>query len=124
MNHETQGTEAIRAMITLRQCWFQHEDIYLNQGCLNCGSAATYLIYFTNRQVQDLMLDFIAQYPCQSRYQFDYLDIEGFEKHYENFLSQLEKNVIHYSFSQTQTSLTLRFDDVESIFERSFSIAC
>ncbi|NHB56827.1 hypothetical protein [Acinetobacter shaoyimingii] len=124
MNHETQGTEAIRAMITLRQCWFQHEDIYLNQGCLYCGSAATYLIYFTDRKIQDLMLDFIAQYPCQSRYHFDYLDIDGFDQHYEHFLSQLEKKVIHYSFSQTQTPLSLRFEEVESIFERAFAVAC
>ena len=41
---DTLGTEAIRAFFTLQCCWFNNEEIYLEQGCLDCGSAATYLI--------------------------------------------------------------------------------
>lgn len=124
MLYETQGTEAIRAMITLRQCWFSNEEIYLNQGCLHCGSAATYLIYFTDRKIQKLMLDFIAEYPCQNSQRFDLLDLEHFEQRYENFLSELEKRVIHYSFGQTQSPRSQNFEEIESIFERPYSIAC
>lgn len=124
MFYETQGTEAIRAMITLRQCWLNNEEIYLNQGCLHCGSAATYLIYFTNRSIQKLMLDFIAQYPCQGNSRFDLLDLVHFEQTYESLLTELENQVIRYSFSQSQTARTQKFEDIESIFERPAAIAC
>ena len=56
MQKDTQGTEALRAMMTLRQCWFEHEEIYLHQGCLHCGSAATYLIYFTNSNYNSIFI--------------------------------------------------------------------
>ena len=124
MNHETQGTEAIRAMITLRQCWFENEEIYLNQGCLHCGSAATYLIYFTNRKVQELILEFIGRYNCNPKLNFDFLDVHNFEQEYEILLSRLERLVIHYSFSQTQNTRTQRFEDIESIFERPYAGLC
>jgi len=124
MNNETQGTEAIRAMITLRQCWFENEEIYLNQGCLHCGSAATYLLYFTNRNIQQLMLEFISHYDCNPKVNFDFLDIPFFAIEYETFLSQLERLVIHYSFSQTLTPKTQNFKDIESIFERPYAGLC
>lgn len=124
INNETQGTEAIRAMITLRQCWFENEEIYLNQGCLHCGSAATYLIYFTNRKIQQLMLEFIGQYNCNPKLNFDFLDIENFEKKYEVLLSRLERLVINYSFTQTQNYRTYAFEDIESIFERPYAGLC
>lgn len=124
MTIETQGTEAIRAMITLRKCWYENEEIYLNQGCLHCGSAATYLIYFTNRKIQKLMLDFIGQFNCNPKLNFDFLDIENFAEQYEQFLSQLERLVIQYSFGKTQQTKTQSFEDIESIFERTFSGLC
>ncbi len=124
MTIETQGTEAIRAMITLRKCWFENDEIYLNQGCLHCGSAATYLIYFTNRKVQKLMLDFIGKFNCNPKLNFDFLDIENFSEQYEQFLSQLERLVIQYSFGKTQQKKTQSFEDIESIFERSYNAVC
>lgn len=124
MTIETQGTEAMRAMITLRQCWFENNEIYLNQGCLHCGSAATYLIYFTNRKVQSLMLNFIGQYNCNPKLNFDFLDIENFAEKYEHFLSQLERSVIQYSFSKTLQTKTQSFESIESIFERSYTNVC
>ncbi|MFT4021115.1 MAG: hypothetical protein QM666_06335 [Acinetobacter sp.] len=124
MQHDTQGTEAIRAMITLRKCWLDNEEIYLNQGCLHCGSAATYLIHFTNRKIQNLMLDFIARYNCNHPKRFDLMDITDFSEHYEQFLSQLENLIIHYAFEYTNTPRTLKFEQVESIFEREFAMAC
>lgn len=124
MLHETQGTEAIRAMITLRKCWFENEEIYLNQGCLHCGSAATYLIYFTDRKIQQLLLKFIGQYNCNAKLNFDFLDIESFSSQYETLLSQLESLVIHYSFSRTQQPRTQCFEDIESIFERPYAGLC
>ena len=124
MTIETQGTEAIRAMITLRKCWFENDEIYLNQGCLHCGSAATYLIYFTNRKVQKLMLDFIGHYNCNAQLNFDFLDIKNFPEQYEQFLSQLERLVIQYSFGKTQQKKTQSFEDIESIFERSYNAVC
>ena len=124
MTIETQGTEAIRAMITLRKCWYENNEIYLNQGCLHCGSAATYLIYFTNRNIQKLMLDFIGQFNCNPKLNFDFLDLEHFPSHYEQFLTQLERYVIQYSFSKTQQSKTQSFEDIESIFERTYSGLC
>lgn len=124
MTIETQGTEAIRAMITLRKCWYENDEIYLNQGCLHCGSAATYLIYFTNRNIQKLMLDFIGHYNCNAKLNFDFLDIENFSEQYEHFLSQLERSVIQYSFGKTQQKKTQDFENIESIFERSYTAVC
>ena len=58
----TLATEAIRAFFTLQCCWLNNEEIYLEKGCLHCGSAATYLIYFTNTPIQNLLLNFIKKY--------------------------------------------------------------
>lgn len=119
---ETQGSEAMNAMIALRQCWYEHEEIYLNQGCLHCGSAATYLIYFTNRTIQKVMLEFIAKYNCNHPKRLDLLDIDHFAQDYENMLSQLESHVIHYSFSQHNQPKKQSFYDVISIFERAYAV--
>lgn len=125
MPHQhTLGTEAIRAMTTLRTCWSLDEEIYINKGCLHCGSAATYLIYFTNRQIQTLMLDFIQTYSCNQTGRFDLLDLASFETDYSTFLSQLEKQVIQYAFKQNDKKITLRFESVQSIFEREFQGFC
>lgn len=123
MPQETQDTEALRAMITLRQCWFNHEEIYIHQGCLHCGSAATYLLYFTNRDIQKQMLDFIGRYNCHHSKHLDLLDFSHFQHDYELFLSQLEQSVIHYAFAHQQPH-QLAFEQVESIFEREFHRAC
>ncbi|KJV39429.1 hypothetical protein [Acinetobacter brisouii] len=123
MPQQTQGTEALRAMMTLRQCWFEHEEIYLHQGCLHCGSAATYLLYFTDRDIQKQMLDFIGRYNCNHSKHLDLLDFSHFQDDYELFLSQLEQCVIHYAFAHQQPR-QLAFEQVESIFEREFHRAC
>ena len=54
MHPDTLGTEAIRAFFTVQCCWLNNEEIYLEKGCLHCGSAATYLIYYTNPHIQKL----------------------------------------------------------------------
>ncbi|MBJ7436161.1 MAG: hypothetical protein JHC54_10600, partial [Acinetobacter sp.] len=51
MHPDTLGTEAIRAFFTVQCCWLNNEEIYLEKGCLHCGSAATYLIYYTNPHI-------------------------------------------------------------------------
>ena len=123
MIQPTQGTEALRAMITLRQCWQENHEIYLSAGCLDCGSAASYLIYFTNRDIQNLMLDFIACYACQISPKTDFLDLEGFVSRYQQLLNQLEHLVIGYTFRHQQPR-TLAFEQVESIFERPSQLYC
>ena len=120
----TQGTEALRAMVTLRQCWYEHHEVYLSAGCLNCGSAASYLIYFTNRDIQNLMLDFIQRYACQISPKTDFLALDDFADRYQNLLNQLEHFVISYTFSQSQTPRRLCFEAVESIFERPSQPYC
>ena len=37
MTIETQGAEAVRAMMTLRKCWYENEEIYLKQDYSHCG---------------------------------------------------------------------------------------
>lgn len=118
----TQGTEAIRAFFTLQCCWLNHEEIYLEQGCLHCGSAATYLIFYTNRRVQQLMLQFIAQYNCIA--QMDLRDLPEFARAYEQFLQQLEQAVNAYASSVHNIQRQIQFEQVESIFEREYAIAC
>lgn len=124
MQHHTLGTEAIRAFFTLQCCWLNNEEIYLEQGCLHCGSAATYLIYFSNRHIQDLMLEFINKYRCHHSRRMDLLDIESFENDYGQFLEHLEKEVNHYARKHHEDPRILTFESVESIFEREFRIAC
>ncbi|MBF7694091.1 hypothetical protein I2F29_11850 [Acinetobacter sp. FNA3] len=120
----SQGTEALRAMVTLRQCWLENEEIYINKGCLHCGSAATYLIYFTNKNIQKIMLDFISRYNCNHSGRFDLLDLNHFEKEYEQFLSSIEQEIIHYAFKEQNTPRKYAFESIESIFERELNMAC
>ena len=124
MPQPTLGTEAIRAFFTLQCCWLNNEEIYLEQGCLHCGSAATYLIYFTQPPIQKLMLDFIAQYNCYSARRLDLLDLHDFEQNYNDFLQTLESAVNFYARQHQDIPRNLAFESVESIFERRFSMAC
>ena len=123
MEKHTLGAEAIRAFYTLQCCWMNNEEIYLEQGCLHCGSAATYLIYCTDRHIQSLMLDFIAKYSCHNSKTDDLLDLECFEYDYNHFLESLEMAVNQYA-RQHQTSSDKAFEQIDSIFERSYSVAC
>ncbi|MBF7685583.1 hypothetical protein I2F17_07110 [Acinetobacter sp. B10A] len=122
--NNTQGTEATRAMKTLRQCWEQNEEIYINKGCLHCGSAATYLIYFTNREIQNTMLDFIHKYNCNHESRFDLLDIQHFPADYEQILKTLEQHVQAYAQQHQRQPCSLHFEQVKSIFEHEFNLAC
>ena len=70
------------------------------------------------------MLDFIGRYNCNPKLNFDFLDIPFFAIQYENFLSQLEQLVIHYSFSQTMYPRKQCFEEIESIFERPYTGLC
>lgn len=124
MQQPTLATEAIRAFFTLQCCWLNSEEIYLEQGCLHCGSAATYLIYFTHSPIQKLMLDFIAQYNCHHNKRLDLLDIDDFEKNYNAFLQMLEDAVNLYAGQHQDIPRNLEFETVDSIFERDYSVAC
>lgn len=124
MQNHSLGTEAIRAYFTLQCCWLNNEEIYLEKGCQHCGSAATYLLYFTNQHIQKLMLDFIAKYPCHQSRRSDLLDLPSFEAHYNQFLMTLEKEVNFYARTHHDVVLKFAFEEVESIFERSYSYAC
>ncbi|MGQ9374146.1 hypothetical protein ACUM6W_09955 [Acinetobacter tandoii] len=124
MQQATLGTEAIRAFFTLQCCWLNSEEIYLEQGCLHCGSAATYLIYFTNTHIQKHLLDFIAQYRCVHNQGVDLLYVENFEQHYSDFLQILEKEINYYASQYHDLPRQHAFESIDSIFERTFAIAC
>lgn len=124
MQLENMGTEAIRAFFTLQCCWLNSEEIYLEKGCEHCGSAATYLIYFTNQHIQKLMLAFIQKYNCYLSKQLDFLDLPDFEKSYNDFLQIMENEVNFYARKHHEIPRTLAFEEIDSIFERSFRMAC
>ncbi len=82
---DTLGTEAIRAFFTLQCCWLNNEEVYLEQGCLKCGSAATYLIYHTNPHIQKRLLKFIEKYRCHQARRDDLLDLDFLKKTMKTF---------------------------------------
>lgn len=122
--HNNLGTEAIRAFFTLQCCWLNSEEIYLEKGCEHCGSAATYLIYFTNQHIQKLMLKFINQHNCYLSKGADLLDLHDFENNYNEFLQVLENEVNFYARQHHEIPMKYAFEDIDSIFERSFRMAC
>ncbi len=124
MQQPTLGTEAIRAFFTLQCCWLNSEEIYLEQGCLHCGSAATYLIYYTNPHIQKRMLDFIAQFSCIYNQRIDLLYVDDFEQHYNQFLQVLEQEINHYARQHHDIPRQHAFESIDSIFERTFALAC
>lgn len=124
MQAPTLATEAIRAFYTLQCCWLNSEEIYIEKGCLHCGAAATYLIYYTSRHIQDLMLNFIEKYSCHFSVRFDLLDLEHFQDDYEQFLEHLEKEISFYARRHHEDLRNINFESVDSIFERSVRIAC
>lgn len=124
MQQHTLGTEAIRAYFTLQCCWLNSEEIYLEKGCLHCGSAATYLLYFSNHHIQKLMLKFITDYPCLTSPHIDFFNIPHFEKNYNDFLQVLEKEVNFYARKHHDIPRNMPFEHVESIFERTFHMVC
>ncbi|MEX5538736.1 hypothetical protein ABFV54_26885, partial [Pseudomonas syringae] len=82
------------------------------------------LIYFTNKNIQKIMLDFISRYNCNHSGRFDLLDLNHFEKEYEQFLSSIEQEIIHYAFKEQNTPRKYAFESIESIFERELIMAC
>ena len=124
LEQPTLATEAIRAFFTLQCCWLNSEEIYLEQGCLHCGSAATYLIYFTLAPSQKILLDVIQKYNCHNSKKSDLLDLLDFEQNYNDFLQVLESAVNSYARQYQNQACHLAFESVESIFEREAAIAC
>ncbi|WP_171499948.1 hypothetical protein [Acinetobacter bereziniae] len=124
MEQPTLATEAIRAFFTLQCCWLNNEEIYLEKGCLHCGSAATYLIYFTNTPIQNLLLNFIQKYNCHHSRKLDLLDLLDFEEQYNDFLQILENAVNSYACQYQNLPRALAFEQVDSIFEREAAVAC
>lgn len=123
MEKPTLASEAIRAYFTLQCCWLNDEEIYLEKGCQNCGSAATYLIYFTDANIQKLLLSFIGQYKCIYNNQTDLLDLPDFSEKYNLFLQNLELKVNRYACKHQQAERKIAFEDIDSIFERIASVA-
>lgn len=124
MHPDTLGTEAIRAFFTVQCCWLNNEEIYLEKGCLHCGSAATYLIYYTNPHIQKLMLAFIKKYHCVLSREQDLLDLLDFEDDYDAFLQTLEHEVNFYARLHHDIIRPFAFETVDSIFERRYALAC
>ncbi|NWK73333.1 hypothetical protein D9K79_01815 [Acinetobacter cumulans] len=124
MHQNNLGTEAIRAFFTLQCCWLNSEEVYLEKGCTHCGSAATYLIYFTNVHIQKLMLQFIQQYQCHLSQRMDLLDLHHFATDYNQFLNTLENEINFYARTHHELPRTQAFEEIESIFERPYSRAC
>lgn len=120
----TLATEAIRAFFTLQCCWLNDEEMYLEGSCQHCGSAATYLIYFTNPAIQKLLLSFIAKYNCIHNKYTDLLDLPEFEKNYNFFLQQLESEVNCYARQTQHVIRKISFENIHSIFGRVSAIAC
>ena len=124
MHPHSMGTEAIRAFFTLQCSWLNDEDVFLNPADPQCGSAATYLIYFTHHHIQHLMLDFIARFPCSQSGNLDLLDVPHFEQDYNHFLELLEKEVNFYARRHHDLPRQLGFEDITSIFTRTYGQAC
>ena len=124
MQQHTLGTKAIRAYFTLQCCWLNNEEVYLEKGCSHCGSAATYLLYFTHGHIQKLMLDFIAKFPCLTSPKVEFYTIPNFEKEYNDFLQILEKEVNFYARKHHDIPRHYAFEQIDSIFERSYLNAC
>jgi hypothetical protein len=101
-----------------------HPEIYLEKGCLHCGSAATYLIYYTNPHIQKLMLAFIKKYHCVLSREQDLLDLPDFENDYDAFLQTLEHEVNFYARLHHDIIRPFAFETVDSIFERRYALAC
>ncbi|MGO1158542.1 hypothetical protein ACTL4S_06930 [Acinetobacter lwoffii] len=120
---DTLGTEAIRAFFTLQCCWLNNEEIYLEQGCPDCSSAATYLIYHTNTHIQKHLLKFIEKYRCHQARRNDLLDLDFFQKDYEDFLHILENEVNFYARLHHDVPRDRCFEEIESIFERHYAMA-
>lgn len=121
---DTLGTEAIRAFFTVQCCWLNNEEIYLEQGCLDCGSAATYLIYHTNTHIQKHLLKFIEKYRCHQARRNDLLDLDFFQQNYEDFLHILENEVNFYARLHHDVPRDRCFEEIESIFEHRYAAAC
>lgn len=124
MQNPTLGTEAIRTFFTLQCCWLNNEEIYLEKGCQHCGAAATYLIYFTNSHIQKMMLAFIEKYHCHLSQGWDLLDLHDFEDQYNDFLQLLEKEINFYARLHHDIPRQFAFEELDSIFERPYPIAC
>ena len=120
----TLATEAIRAFFTLHCCWLNNEEVYLEQGCLDCGAAATYLIYYTNSDIQKMMLNFIAKYRCAINRRHDLLDVPFFAADYEFFLQDLELQINRYACAHQEQIRHCAFESLDSIFERNHAVAC
>ena len=124
MTQPTLATEAIRAYFTLQCCWLNNEEVYLEEGCQHCGSAATYLIYYTNAKIQKLLLDFISQHSCIQSKRVDWSDLPDFEQRYNTFLQILEKEVNSYACENQQLACSKPFESVSSIFENTAETMC
>jgi len=120
----TQATEAIRAYFTLQCCWLNNEEVYLEKGCLECGSAASYLIYYTNSAIQKMLLNFIGKYSCKMGRNNDLMDIPFFAADYEFFLQDLENQVNLYAREFQELPRQIAFEQIDSIFELSHALAC
>lgn len=124
MQDPTLATEAIRTFFTLQCCWLNNKEIYLEKGYQHCGAAATYLIYYTNTHIQKLMLAFITKFNCHLAKGWDLLDLDDFEDQYYDFLQLLEKEVNFYARQHHDIARVFAFEDLDSIFERPYSMAC
>ncbi len=121
---DTLGTEAIRAFFTVQCCWLNNEEIYLEKGCLHCGSPATYLIYYTNPHIQKLMLAFIKKYHCVLSREQDLLDLPDLKMTTTPSYKLLSTKYNFYARLHHDIIRPFAFETVDSIFERRYALAC
>ena len=70
------------------------------------------------------MLDFIAKFPCLTSPKVEFYTIANFEKEYNDFLQILEKEVNFYARKHHDIPRHYAFEQIDSIFERSYLNAC
>lgn len=124
MSKDTLGTEAIRAFFTLRSCLVNHKDTYLEHGCTHCGSAATYLIYQTNTHIQKIIFELVGKYRCQHHQPYDLMKFPVSVDDQYKFLNILQHEVNFYARLHHDIDRIQRFENLPSIFERSYATAC
>ncbi len=68
-------------------------------------------------------MKFIEKYRCHQARRNDLLDLDFFQKDYEDFLHILENEVNFYARLHHDVSRERCFEEIESIFERHYAMA-
>ena len=119
----TLGTEAIRAILKIENRWHHHQEIYLEQGMLNIGRAATYLMNNTNPHIQHLFLNFNEKYYAAQK-DINLRTLPLFIQDYEYFLKLLNLEVMFFARGHHHQICEKQFEQFTSVFEDSSYFLC